>query len=76
MAMHAVPAAWDEGRALSVGRYTPASDLYQVGRMLQQALVCNPQFQSPEAEALVAQLLSKKLTVQQAHQQAWLTQAA
>jgi hypothetical protein len=55
------------------GAYTAASDLYQVGRMLQDVLQQHPAFASSEASALVMQLLSKQATVQQVLGHVWLT---
>lgn len=54
------------------GCYTAASDLYQVGRMLERALESYPKYESEQARSLLELLLSKQATVEQVLRHEWL----
>eukprot|EP00898_Chlorokybus_atmophyticus_P004156 jgi/Chlat1/4741/Chrsp308S08923 len=65
------PSGWDGDTALVNGQYTAASDLFQLGRMLLEALSANS-IADMMAHALAEQLIAKALSVEDAQLHDWL----
>ncbi len=72
LTMLVVLKAWEKGKVLVEGVYTAASDMYQVGRMLEDVTNKHHELRSSDTADLVQLLLSKGANVDQALGHAWL----
>lgn len=69
------PCAWGANKeALVGGRFTAASDLYMLGRMVQQIQEVHPTAVSEAGVGLMHELLNKRISLELAQAHTWLPQ--